>query len=245
VPSSTTTPVPSGPPGLPESLIEALRQARAWGFLGDGPLDVHIAHAQGFADAAENLTGTGTDLGSPSLDGEPAAGAWMDLGSGGGIPGLVLAHRWRDREAVFLDSNQRRAQFLARVVEDLGWGDRVRLVAERAEVVGRSQTFRGHFSLVVARAFGPPPVTAECAAPFLRLGGILIVSEPPGSSVDGNPEEARWPVDDLAKVGLRPVSRWHGAFGYQVLRQSAPCPPTFPRRVGVPGKRPLYRVGDG
>jgi 16S rRNA (guanine527-N7)-methyltransferase len=223
---------PPGPP-LPETLIEALHRAQAWGFLGPGPLDVHVAHAQGFADAAD-AQGSGE-----------TAGAWMDLGSGGGIPGLVLAHRWPGREAALLDSHQRRARFLAQVVQDQGWGDRVRVLSDRAEVAGRIESLRATFSLVVARSFGSPPVTAECSAPFLRPGGILIVSEPPFTAPDGDSDESRWPVQGLALVGLERLALWRREFGYRILQQIAECPSRFPRRVGVPGKRPLYRVEEG
>ena len=167
----------------------------------------------------------------------------MDLGSGGGIPGLVLAHRWPERNAVLLDSNDRRTRFLAQVVEEQGWGHRVRVVTERAELAARIEGLRGAFALVVARSFGPPPVTAECAAPFLRPGGTLIVSEPPtaGSVED---DTSRWPAQALAAVGLEPLGVWRDSFGYRLLRQKVPCPERFPRRVGIPAKRPLYRVGE-
>jgi 16S rRNA (guanine527-N7)-methyltransferase len=227
------TPLPRHEP-LPRGLVEALLQAQLWGFLGAGSLEVHVAHAHGFADAAESV-------GEEVQD--PGAGPWLDLGSGGGIPGLVLAHRWPRREAVLLDSNQRRAQFLAGAVRDQGWGNRVRVVHDRAEVAGRREGLRGAFSLVVARSFGPPPVTAECSAPFLQRGGILVVSEPPGSASVGL-DDARWPVEGLAKVGLEGCLIWREEFGYRVLRQNEECPEDFPRRMGVPGKRPLYRV-DG
>jgi len=227
---------------LPPSLIEALRQAREWGFLGEGPLAVHIAHAQGFADAADSAM-TGGALPGQTVTTDPGAGPWMDLGSGGGIPGLVLAHRWPNRDGVLLDSSERRTRFLAQVVEEQGWGNRVRVVTLRAEVAGRTEGLRGTFSLVVARSFGPPPVTAECAAPFLRPGGTLIVSEPPATGSDD--VDDRWPREALAGVGLEPLAVRRDPFGYVILRQSAPCPERFPRRVGVPAKRPLYRVGQG
>jgi 16S rRNA (guanine527-N7)-methyltransferase len=237
------SPLPSdGHPPLPPSLIEALGQARQWGFLGDGPLDVAVAHAQGFADAADSATTGGAvpaETPDAQPDGEAGAGPWMDLGSGGGIPGLVLAHRWTDREAVLLDSSERRTRFLEHVIAEQGWGHRVRVVTLRAEEAGRTEGLRGAFSLVVARSFGPPPVTAECAAPFLRVGGILIVSEPPGDDYG----DARWPEKGLASLGLEPLAVRRDSFGYRLLRQTVPCPERFPRRVGVPAKRPLYRVG--
>jgi 16S rRNA (guanine527-N7)-methyltransferase len=214
--------------------------------LGEVPLETHIEHALGFADAAGWVPEP--DLKVPGPGPPPAMlteGPWLDLGSGGGIPGLVLAHRWPDREAVLLDSNERRTAFLSQVVGSQGWGDRVRVVTGRAEVVGRAEGRRGAFSLVVARSFGPPPVTAECAAPFLRRGGVLIVSEPPGSDGEAELDPDRWPEEGLHTVGLARLGLRRGQFGYAVLRQTVTCPERFPRRVGVPGKRPIYRTGPG
>jgi 16S rRNA (guanine527-N7)-methyltransferase len=234
--------MPPHRPALPAGLVEALRQSRSWGFLGEGPLDVHVAHAQEFADAAESAVVRPFSVPSDADPGQADRGPWMDLGSGGGIPGLVLAHRWAHREAVLLDSNERRARFLQEVVEDQGWAGRIRVVTGRAEVAGRVDGLRGSFSLVVARSFGSPPVTAECAAPFLCPSGLLIVSEPPDSPASDLPDESRWQPEGLAELGMVPLAAWHGEFRYAILRQDQDCPDRFPRRVGVPGKRPLYRV---
>jgi 16S rRNA (guanine527-N7)-methyltransferase len=232
------------PPALPSSLIDALHRSRAWGFLGDGPIEDHVAHAWGFAQAASLILDPGVDRMTDPTASDPGIGRWMDLGSGGGIPGLVLAHLWPDREAVLLDSSQRRTRFLAEVVEEQSWSSRVRVVNARAELAGRDQDLRGTFSLVVARSFGSPPVTAECAAPFLRRGGRLVVSEPPTLPEEDGPDDPRWPREGLALVGLEPRGRWRHLFGYRILRQADPCPERFPRRVGVAGKRPLYRVDE-
>jgi 16S rRNA (guanine527-N7)-methyltransferase len=219
-------------------LSTAFDRARANGFLGDGSLETQIAHAHGFADALESVPGGGERGASPD---PRLAGPWIDLGSGGGLPGLVLAHRWSVREAVLLDSNTRRTRFLAEVVEGQGWGDRVRVISARAEEAGRRPDLRGAFSVVVSRSFGPPPVTAECAAPFLCPGGYLIVSEPPAEP-GAHPDEDRWPEEGLDELGLESIGLWRHAFGYQILRQVRPCPERYPRRVGVPDKRPLYRI---
>ena len=86
---------------------------------------------------------------------------------------------------------------------------------------------------VVARSFGAPAVVPECGAPFLRTGGVLVVREPP----DVDPAE-RWPAAGLASVGLaRDPDEIDGVVR---LRQVASCPDRFPRRVGVPAKRPLF-----
>ena len=89
--------------------------------------------------------------------------------------------------------------------------------------------------MVTARGFGPPAVTAECAAPLLAVRGRLVVSEPPEE------DDRRWPTKALAELGLRPSGRLEQAFArFQVLRQEQLCPVTFPRRSGVPAKRPLF-----
>jgi 16S rRNA (guanine527-N7)-methyltransferase len=221
------------------------------GFLGPGDLSLQVEHALGFAAAlaaARNPTGIPTD------DREP--GSVLDLGSGGGLPGLVLAERWPATSFVLLDANERRTAFLGTAVEGLGLDRRVIVRRGRAEEAGRQTELRGVFDVVTARSFGPPPVTAECAAPFLRPGGFLVVSEPPpgpdslgtispAAGPDGLPTRStRWPAGPLAELGLEDLGAFGTPFGFRVLRQVTPCPDRFPRRVGVPAKRPLYAVPE-
>lgn len=203
-----------------------LEEARRLGFLGPGPVATHLGHAAGFVDAV--LAGRG----------EAASGALVraaDLGSGAGLPGLPLALYFADCHWILVESAGRRAAFLRDAVRLLSVGDRVEVVEQRAEMVGRAPPYRGGCDLVVARSFGPPALVAECAAPLLRVGGRAVVSEPPGG------DSARWPVAGLGTLGMTPgpalIAR--GA-AYQVVHQRAPCPDRYPRRVGVPAKRPLF-----
>ena len=88
-----------------------------------------------------------------------------------------------------------------------------------------------------------PAVTAECAAPFLVVGGHLVVSEPPGDDDEapgGSPPSPRWPAEGLARVGLAPATAWTEPFHYRSFVLERPCPEEFPRRDGVPAKRPLF-----
>lgn len=204
-------------------LLETLAEARRLGFLGPGDLQPQLDHASGFADAAGAL------LGSPPS-------TVLDLGSGGGLPGLVLAVRWPTTDLVLLEAGERRSAFLSEAVVRLGVGDRVRVVRERAEVAGRQGELRGSFDLVVARSFGPPAVTAECGAPFLRVGGALVVSAPPAN---GRSDD-RWGAEGLSRLGLGLPQRWSAGATYEVLVQLEECPARFPRRTGVPAKRPLF-----
>jgi 16S rRNA (guanine527-N7)-methyltransferase len=100
---------------------------------------------------------------------------------------------------------------------------------------------------VVSRSFGPPPVVAECAAPLLRVGGHLVVSEPPAreDGTDGS-GPTRWPPEDLAALGLEPdpppleSDPRATAAGFARFIQARPCPDRYPRRAGVPVRRPLF-----
>jgi len=202
------------------TLVAVLEEARARGFLGPGPVGAHLEHAAGFAEAIASSA--------------PPRSA-VDLGSGGGVPGLVLAIAWPDSTWTLVEAHGRRASFLQEAASQLGCAARVHVVAERAEIVGRDPAHRGRYPLVVARSFGPPAVTAECASALLAPGGVLVVSEPPAS--DG----ARWRPAGLSLLGAAPERLVRTAKGtFQLIRQASPCPSRYPRRVGVPSKRPLF-----
>lgn len=194
------------------SLWEAAQQQ---GLIGPGPVTDHLVHAERFA----------ASIGAPPRSA-------VDLGSGAGVPGLALALHWPTSHWWLLDANQRRSSFLAAAVEALDLGDRVVVDARRAEIVGRDPLHRFAHDLVVARSFGPPAVVAECAAPLLDQGGHLVVSEPPE-------DRDRWPADGLSDLGLVAATLTADA-GFVRFQATAPCPARFPRRVGIPTKRPLF-----
>jgi 16S rRNA (guanine527-N7)-methyltransferase len=206
------------------TLVAVLERSREIGFLGNGPVDGHILHALRFAEVLEG----------------DAPHRVVDLGSGGGLPGLVLASIWPSTAFLLLDALRKRCDFLENAVARLGMEDRVTVLCERAELAGRWPDLRHEFSLVTARSFGPPAVVAECGAPFLAVGGHLVVSEPPDTS-------GRWPAEGLALLGLEvrppaPASQAAGtsAPNMQVLEQVALVEERYPRRVGIPTKRPLF-----
>ena len=196
-------------------LMAQLERARALGRLGPGPALDHLVHAQAFLDALVGVEGR-----------------VIDLGSGGGVPGLPVAVARPDLELVLLDASARRCEFLRGAVEAIGLTARVTVVVGRAEELGRGD-LRGTAGAVISRSFGRPSATAECAAPLLALGGRLIVSEPPDAG-------DRWPAAGVGMLGLSPLGPAQGTPKIQVLEQRKPCPETYPRRDGVPAKRPLF-----
>lgn len=214
VSESGREPLPLADQHLEAALVESQRL----GFLGPGPVMFHVEHAMGFVD----LLGPG--------------GRVLDLGSGGGVPGLVLARHRSDLEVVLVDGMERRCRFLVSAAQQLGLEDRVTVICGRAEELAHRPELRGQFDTVVARSFGPPAVTAECGTGFVRRpGGTLLVSEPPEPSPD------RWSVEGLQRLALELGNEVHnGVTGIRVLRATVPLDPQLPRRVGIPSKRPMF-----
>jgi 16S rRNA (guanine527-N7)-methyltransferase len=209
---------PTGDPrALDPRLDEVLGEARDLGFLGPGPVAPQIAHARGFA---------ATQARAPE--------SFLDLGSGGGLPGLVLALTWPHAAGVLVEAMVRRAEFLERACHRLGLIDRIRVRNDRAETAAREPGLREQFELVAARSFGTPAVTAECGAGFLRLGGRLVVSEPPED------DPLRWPAGPLGSLGLHVLRHAGAGSRFVVMERRDALPEAVPRRVGVPSKRPLW-----
>ena len=216
----------------PPELRDVLADARTLGFLGPGPIERQLQHAEGFVSLARRLA-------AQALLAEPLV---VDLGSGGGLPALVVACAWPEVRMVLLEANGRRGGFLRAALERLELEERVSVLQARAEIVGRREGQRGAYDAALARSFGRPAVVAECAAPLLRPGGWLVVSEPPPSDAGlavSSPGD-RWPAEALAQLGLEPLAAVREGFEFQVLRQREACPDRFPRRDGMPAKRPLF-----
>jgi 16S rRNA (guanine527-N7)-methyltransferase len=209
-----------------DRLTAVLERSRSLGFLGPGPVDAHVLHATGFVAAWERYR-------------HLPPGTCCDLGAGGGVPGLALAQAWPATSVVLLEAMDRRCRFLEGAIDELGLGPRVSVAEGRAELLARSAALEGRFQLIVARSFGPPAATAECAARLLAPGGLVVVSEPPltpdGEAGDG----PRWPDSGLGVLGLRLAGRID-APSFVVIERVDACPEPYPRRNGLPAKRPLF-----
>lgn len=224
------------------TLRSVLGEAQALGFLGPQDLDRQLDHSLALAAVLERALDDAPALGGAAAPGgggpgSPGERAIADLGSGGGLPGLVIAACLGEARVTLVESQGRRARFLDAAVVRIAPGGRVRVVHDRAERVGRIPEHRRAYAAVTARSFARPAVTAECAAPLLAVGGVLVVSDPPGDAAGAG---LRWPAEKLAPLGLQPLDRPGGPYRFQVLAQVEACPDRFPRRVGVPGKRPLF-----
>jgi len=168
----------------------------------------------------------------------PTSGAALDLGSGGGVPGIVLALARPAMDWTLVDSVGKKADALRGFVAALGLNN-VRVLADRAELLGRGP-LRESFDLVTARACAPLPVLAEYALPLLRVGGRLIAWKGPISSE----ELAAGGVASELLGGSVPEERATGVRGLGDHRlvlagKLHPTPSRWPRRPGEPARRPL------
>ncbi len=148
-------------------------------------------------------------------------GPIVDVGSGGGTPGIPLAAALPDREVTLLEAERRKTEFLERWTAEL---PNLRVVWGRAE----SQA-TDWYEVAVAKALAHPPVAAEWCLPLVREGGAVVLWV--GPSAD---EVAVAAV--AAKIAAELIEAQPG---FLVLRKNGPTPPGFPRRPGMAKKRPL------
>ena len=174
----------------------------------------------------------------PLLD-ELRPGRVVDLGSGGGVPGIVLALARRGVRWAFVDSVGKKAAVLSEMVEVLGL-DRVETLAERAEALGRDPAWRERADVVTARACAPLPVLVEYALPLLRVGGRLIAWKGPigEEELTAGTHAAGILGGDRPEVHPTGI----GALGDHrlvVVEKRSATPARYPRRPGEPSRRPL------
>ena len=160
----------------------------------------------------------------------------VDIGSGAGIPGLVIAILRPDLRVTLVEADRRRAGFLLHAAALCSCSG-VEVVAARAESVGRDPAHREGYDLAVSRAAAPAPVLCELALPLLRVGGRLVTLVGDAAS---DAEAAAFAA--IACGGEQPVAL---APGILSVRKAVPTPERFPRRPGVPGRRPLMAPDGG
>ena len=148
-------------------------------------------------------------------------GPIVDVGSGGGAPGIPLAAALPDREVTLLEATRRKCDFLERWTAEL---PNLSIVCGRAE-----EQPVDSWGVAVAKALAPPPVAAEWCLPLVAPGGAAVLYVGPTAQADRVAEVAKLLAAELAE----------SLPGLLVLRKLGPTPPGFPRRPGVARKRPL------
>lgn len=175
----------------------------------------------------------------------------LDVGSGAGLPGVPLAIFLPERHWTLLEASRRKALFLERVSRRLGL-EQVQVLPERAEVLAHRPEHREGYEGVLARGLAPLATLAELTLPFARLGGWVLAYKGPRWRQEW--EEAR-PAFTLlggewATLREGTLPRFHRHRALLLFRKVAPTPSRYPRRPGLPAKRPLTSakvdaVGEG
>ena len=154
----------------------------------------------------------------------------VDIGAGAGLPGIPLALARPDLEVTLLDADRRRCGFLVHVCGLVGL-DRVVVLARRAETAGRDPGLRESFDIAVSRATAAAPVLCELALPLLRVGGTL-------AALVADAEAAAAAAGRAAALCGGAPPRAAGA-SVLIVAKVARTPADYPRRPGVPSRRPL------
>lgn len=177
----------------------------------------------------------------PELQTASTARRCIDVGTGGGFPGLAVAIALPGATLTLVDSVGRKTAAVLAMADAIGLKDRVHIRTERVELTGRDPHCRGHFDLAMARAVAAAPVVAEYLVPLLNPEGeALLYRGRWGSDDQQTLEQATRPLNARishqdkqelpAEKGMRHLLR---------LRPSGPCPKTYPRAIGLPAKLPL------
>jgi len=163
-----------------------------------------------------------------------------DIGSGAGFPGLPLKLCYPNFHLTITEASVKKSEFLGHVVKLLKL-DRVAILPKRAEEVGRHPKYRGQFDVVLSRAVAPLPILVELCLPFLKVGGRMVAQKSQQAE-----EEVKSSAQAISMLGgkvveVKPVVvPFLEAYRALVLIEKiAETPERFPRRPGIPQKRPL------
>lgn len=167
----------------------------------------------------------------------------LDVGSGAGFPGLVLQIACPELEVTLLEATRKKAAFLRYISERLGLA-KVRIVNARAEDAGRDPEHREAYDWVVARAVADLAELVEYMLPFCRPGGACLALK--GGEISGEIEAAARAIEVLGGRLARAIPVQHSALKdlrrqVLVIEKVGPTPAVYPRRPGIPHKRPIRR----
>jgi 16S rRNA (guanine527-N7)-methyltransferase len=165
------------------------------------------------------------------------ANSVVDVGSGGGLPGLPLKIARPELKLTLVESDQAKAAFLVRTCAALGL-DEVEVLARRAEEVGQDPRFRETFDVAVARALAPMPVLVELCLPLVRVGGRLLAQKTEHEDAGRAAHAIEILGGALRQVAPAP-SQARRTGTVVIIEKVHATAATYPRRPGLPSRKPL------
>lgn len=164
----------------------------------------------------------------------------LDLGTGGGYPGIPLKIMNNNLEMTLLDSRLKKIEYLDNIKGELGFDD-LELIHGRAENLGQHEAYRGTYDLVVSRAVANLSSLAEYCLPFLAIGGYFIAMK--GSDYEAEVNEAKkaikkfgGEIQEIIDVKIPKTDIVHSLV---IIKKERPTPNKYPRRPGTPTKDPI------
>jgi 16S rRNA (guanine527-N7)-methyltransferase len=166
--------------------------------------------------------------------------AILDVGTGAGLPGVPLKIALPRTRLALLEATTKKCTFLQHLTSTLGMRD-VEIINARAEEAAHDARYREKFDLVLSRAVASLPALAELTLPFCAVGGLFIAQKK--GSIQKEIEQSQPAIDRLGgRLGeVRPVllEGLNDRRYLIVIDKVKPTPPAYPRRTGMPAKRPL------
>lgn len=191
--------------------------------------DVQTRH---FLDSLSVVQATGLEL--------IEAAKFIDIGSGGGFPGVPLKIVFPETSATLVESTGKKAAFLSHLVQTLGL-EGVHILGDRAETLGQRSDLREAFDLVLCRAVAKLPTVVELTLPYCRIGGLVVLHK--GSDAQKELALSRIAIQrlggrfrDVWRVNLSGLDTKKYLV---VIEKVLDSPAEYPRRPGMPAKRPL------
>lgn len=176
----------------------------------------------------------------PGLEPIPAGSRLIDIGSGGGLPGVPVAIARPDLKVTLLEATGKKARFLQQCADELPLPN-VDVLAARAEEAGQDPARRQRYDVAVSRAVGPMPEVLEYSLPLVKVGGLVLAMK--GPQVEQELDAAGDALSLLGAGDLQVFEAYPASFGQDLvivsIRKDRPTPKAYPRRPGTPRHDPL------
>lgn len=170
----------------------------------------------------------------PSLEFLPAKGRVIDVGSGGGLPGVIWAVHRPDLRVTLIDSVKKKCDAVKEIIDELGIRN-VEIVCERSEDYAR--THREIFDIAGARALSSAGVTAELLSPLVKPGGMLLTFKGEKVNDEISAVNGKWSMLGLSEPSMKFYGGDDSSRCILTWQKVKKCPANFPRRVGLAGTK--------
>lgn len=207
------------------ALDAAWQPAREAGVLGSVSIEELWEHTAGYSSAVCSAF---------SAECSTWNGSIIDVGTGCGVPGVLLAAQLPKARLTLVDASERRLMHVRRAVQALDFADRALVVHARGDELAHDPAHRGEYDVAVARLLADPAETVEQLLPLVAVGGVVVISV-------ANADVSRFLAADLSDLGGGDASVESVPSGQlAVVRRVVEGGPAFPRRVAVRRRSPLF-----